>query len=295
MLRVITRLRPIYRDLVKPRFIFTNKSFLFEREKDNPPLKDESSVFQAETDNEDSASNQNISGGEKVAESDSDLISTQESTNYDPDWYVYSEEDDLPIPQDAKSFTPRWLKSSQESSDEAYNASAIKPAELSQSLLQDFFTEQRASDFVCIDVSANCNWTNAMVIVQGQSLRHVRALSETTQRFLKACQPFDSSIPQALTLEGDANDEWIVLDAGKSILHFMTEKARETYQLEELWNNLHDRSSEITLKLSEASDADARMEILQQIKDNLVTTWSQNTTSGPIFDSERDLLRHLAR
>ncbi|KAJ9055003.1 hypothetical protein DSO57_1008885 [Entomophthora muscae] len=161
--------------------------------------------------------------------------------------------------------------------------------------LRNFFVEQRASDYIYIDVSGNCEWASAMVIVQGQSLRHIQAMSDSTRRFVKACQPYDTSIPSVLSLEGEMDDEWIVLDAGKTILHFMTAGAREKYKIEDIWSDLRDSNLEILQKLSSTSDVEAKKELLLRLQENMTNSWEQNVEADPLFESEEDLKSHLEK
>lgn len=133
---------------------------------------------------------------EELAPENEGMESAEEaSKDYDPDWYVHSEEDDLPLSTDeVKGFTPRWLKSSQESPDESPHDSEIVPSALSKDLFEKFFVEQRASDFTYIDVSGNCEWASAMIVVQGQSLRHIQAMSDSARRFVRLYFTFEIDI-----------------------------------------------------------------------------------------------------
>ncbi|KAJ9073336.1 hypothetical protein DSO57_1017569 [Entomophthora muscae] len=191
--------------------------------------------------------------------------------NYDPDWYIHNDEDDLPLPyKEAQGFTPRWLKSSQENTDDNYHDSKLTPSELSKDLFEKFFYRDNL-------------------------FGTYQAMSDSTRRFVKACQPYDTSIPSVLSLEGEMDDEWIVLDAGKTILHFMTAGAREKYKIEDIWSDLRDSNLEILQKLSSTSDVEAKKELLQRLQENMTNSWEQNVEADPLFESEEDLKSHLEK
>lgn len=45
----------------------------------------------------------------------------------------------------------------------------------------------------------------------------------------------DDEILNKINIQGELEDEWLVLDTGKYLIHFMSPEIRKKYQLEMLW------------------------------------------------------------
>lgn len=70
-----------------------------------------------------------------------------------------------------------------------------------------------------------------MVICQGSSDKHVRAIADFVTKQFKS---FFQEIPYAID---DASDTWIVLDYLDIMVHIFDEETRHYYSLEELWGD----------------------------------------------------------
>lgn len=68
-----------------------------------------------------------------------------------------------------------------------------------------------------------------MVVASGRSARHVAALAEKLTVRLKAAPG------RGPRIEGKANADWILLDAGDVIVHIFRPEVRAYYQLEKMW------------------------------------------------------------
>ena len=115
-----------------------------------------------------------------------------------------------------------------------------------QELLQvvkDVLDERKGQEITALNVEGKTSVTDFMVIVTATSERHANAL---------ASYVLEKAKEKGLTppgLEGEKGSDWVLLDLGDVILHSMTAKAREFYQLEKLWSV--DRTDVLTEDLDE--------------------------------------------
>lgn len=96
-------------------------------------------------------------------------------------------------------------------------------------IVQDTVDERKGIDITTLDVQGKSSVTDFMVLVTGSSERHVKSLCDYVSENVKA----KGFMP--LGMEGEAGSDWVLLDLGDVVLHVMTVKAREFYELEKLW------------------------------------------------------------
>ena len=90
--------------------------------------------------------------------------------------------------------------------------------------------ELKALDPVSINVKKISNFTDYMMIATGNSNRHIQALSEKVLSNLK-----ENKI-DLLGIEGQGEEGWILIDFGDVVLHLMSDRTRNFYDLESLWD-----------------------------------------------------------
>jgi len=90
-------------------------------------------------------------------------------------------------------------------------------------------SEDKAEDVVAINLHGKSEMADHMVICSGRSTRQVSALAEKTGDRIKQ----DFGI--ICKLEGRAQGDWVLIDAGDVIVHIFRPEVREFYQLEKLW------------------------------------------------------------
>lgn len=108
------------------------------------------------------------------------------------------------------------------------------PKKLLDHTLHDL-SEIKALNIRSIDVRKLTPLTDYMVIATGNSSRHVRAIAENLIRHMKK-RVTDLKI----IIEGDEEDEWVLVDLGDVIVHIMQQQARDFYNLEKLWTPVYE-------------------------------------------------------
>ena len=90
--------------------------------------------------------------------------------------------------------------------------------------------EKKASNILLFDVRENSILADYFLVCSGNSMAHIRALSENLRRTLVS-EGFKSR-----GREGTPASQWIVLDFGIILIHIMTPEMRRHYCLEDLWD-----------------------------------------------------------
>ena len=91
--------------------------------------------------------------------------------------------------------------------------------------------ELKALNPVSINVKKISNFTDYMMIATGNSNRHIQALSEKVLSNLK-----ENKI-NLLGIEGRGEEGWILIDVGDVVLNLMSDRKRNFYDLESLWDS----------------------------------------------------------
>jgi ribosome-associated protein len=96
--------------------------------------------------------------------------------------------------------------------------------------------DAKAEDIVCIDLNGKTALADTMIIATGRSNTHVGAAAE---RVIKALKELGVAAPR---VEGLANCDWVLVDAGDAVIHLFRPEVRQFYNLEKMWGR--DRPSE---------------------------------------------------
>lgn len=87
----------------------------------------------------------------------------------------------------------------------------------------------KAKEILQLDVSHISNVCDAIIIANGTSTRHVKALADNVA---DECRKAGF---RPLGVEGERDAEWILVDLGHVVVHVMLPTARKFYDLESLW------------------------------------------------------------
>ena len=98
-------------------------------------------------------------------------------------------------------------------------------------LILDALEEAKAVDICQLDVRKLTDITDFMVIASGTSHRHVHAMAERVREATRQIQL------RPIGIEGEAENDWILMDYVDVVVHLMMPQAREFYSLERLWND----------------------------------------------------------
>ena len=110
--------------------------------------------------------------------------------------------------------------------------SAERTEELSTALLalvRGVLEDGKAEDIVVIGLIGKTSIADHMVIATGRSQRQIGALSEN---LIKAIKGAGFGVPG---VEGRAQADWVLVDAGDVIVHLFRPEIRAFYNLEKMW------------------------------------------------------------
>ena len=108
------------------------------------------------------------------------------------------------------------------------NAKQIAASEL-RDLVHTSLSDDKAEDVVSIDLSGKTSFADYMIIANGRSSRQVGAMAEHLRDRIK-----DAGYGIA-QVEGKANCDWVLVDAGDVIVHLFRPEVRDLYNLEKIW------------------------------------------------------------
>ena len=111
-------------------------------------------------------------------------------------------------------------------------ATVKKPAQQSDLLKRILVSldDDKAENIVTIDLEGRSALCDAAVIASGRSSRHVSAMAEHLARRLK--EGGYGTRP----ISGQAQGDWVLVDAGDVIVHLFRPEVRDYYDLEGMWS-----------------------------------------------------------
>ena len=85
----------------------------------------------------------------------------------------------------------------------------------------------KAEDIVTIDLAGKSTIADYMVVASGRSTRQVISLSDHLEQ----------NLPGRVAVEGKAQGDWVLIDAGDVIVHIFRPEIRAYYNLEKMWGS----------------------------------------------------------
>ena len=90
--------------------------------------------------------------------------------------------------------------------------------------------DDKAEEIVTIDLGGRSALADAIVVASGRGARHVAAIAEHLARRLK-----DAGYGTR-PINGAAQGDWVLVDAGDIIVHIFRPEVRDYYDLEGMWS-----------------------------------------------------------
>lgn len=87
----------------------------------------------------------------------------------------------------------------------------------------------KAEDILDFDLRERSSLADYLIIASGRSTRQVASLAENIAKALK------QSGHKILHREGEASNDWVIVDTGDIIVHVLRPEVRAYYRLEEIW------------------------------------------------------------
>lgn len=92
--------------------------------------------------------------------------------------------------------------------------------------------QENAKDICVIQLSPEIKYCDYFIIVSGFSTRHLHAMANYMLKMYKHLKEEGGPNTQ---IEGKETDDWLCIDFGNIVVHFMLPETREVYELEKLW------------------------------------------------------------
>lgn len=101
-------------------------------------------------------------------------------------------------------------------------------------LLVDTIIDKKGSDITLIDLREQAIFADYFLLCNGETDRQLRALANSVAGDAKK-----EAKTQAKSIEGSAEDGWVLVDFGDLIVHLFSPDMRDYYDLESLWTDAH--------------------------------------------------------
>ncbi|MBO1517156.1 ribosome silencing factor [Psychrobacter halodurans] len=98
-------------------------------------------------------------------------------------------------------------------------------------VVESALDDMKAKNVTVMNVESLTDVMERIVIANGTSKRHVRAMADSVGAEVKQA----GFMP--LGREGGNDSDWTLIDLGAVVVHMMTPQAREFYDLEGLWSS----------------------------------------------------------
>ncbi len=98
-----------------------------------------------------------------------------------------------------------------------------------QKIVVDALEEIKGHDIEVINTAKLTSLFDRIVIASGTSNRQVKSLARNVQEKVREAGG------EIISVEGEDNGEWVLVDLGDIVVHLMQPTVRAYYNLEELW------------------------------------------------------------
>jgi ribosome-associated protein len=98
-----------------------------------------------------------------------------------------------------------------------------------QKLVVSALEDIKGHDIEVLNTSKLTSLFDRIIIASGDSSRQVKALARSVQ------EKVSEAGGEVISVEGEDNGEWVLVDLGDIVVHVMQPAVRAHYNLEELW------------------------------------------------------------
>ncbi|XP_068592348.1 mitochondrial assembly of ribosomal large subunit protein 1 [Cebidichthys violaceus] len=132
------------------------------------------------------------------------------------------------------SISKRSTGMSQEEDMDSDNSALSQraPETFTLDVLVSLLRQENAVDICVIKVPEQIKYTEYFIVVSGVSTRHLRAMALYAIKVYKFLKK--NGAPN-IKIEGKDAEDWMCIDFGNMVVHFMLPETREVYELEKLW------------------------------------------------------------
>lgn len=106
------------------------------------------------------------------------------------------------------------------------------PETFTLDVLVSLMRQENAVDICVIKVPEQIKYAEYFIVVSGVSTRHLRAMALYAIKVYKFLKKDGSP---NVKIEGKDSEDWMCIDFGNMVVHFMLPETREVYELEKLW------------------------------------------------------------
>jgi len=99
-----------------------------------------------------------------------------------------------------------------------------------EALILKRLDEDKAQDVIFIDLKDKSSFADSLIVASGRSNRHVSALADHLLRALKDAGQGKCRV------EGLPHCDWVLIDAGDTIIHLFRPEVRAFYNIEKIWS-----------------------------------------------------------
>lgn len=99
-------------------------------------------------------------------------------------------------------------------------------------VLVTLLKQENALDICVVKIPEQIKYADYFVVVSGLSTRHLKAMALYAIKVYKYLKKDHES---HVKIEGRNAEDWMCIDFGNIVVHFMLPESREVYELEKLW------------------------------------------------------------
>eukprot|EP00871_Galdieria_phlegrea_P005676 jgi/Galph1/6109/GphlegSOOS_G4642.1 len=103
----------------------------------------------------------------------------------------------------------------------------------------NFIVGMNAVDPCLLDVRGKCSFADYMIVTSGRNSAHLSFMARKLAKEMAAL-PFYANRRTRPIIYGRNRTDWIAVDCGRLIVHYMLQTTREQYNLEQLWQEEDD-------------------------------------------------------